>query len=307
MAIGGELLAGVSKLTAQPLGVVQAFFKGYDLGQTVEEATLVPDTNTKDIMYQQQGTKAADHVQTGEDYIVNLTFGEIKTSLLKLLKFGVLSTNVLPSEDHGDVSRKLYQSMRDNFAGALKVAECTAEGVPSEDEEDILNFYEAIPIVDGNLINWGADTQRNLKVAFRIKFHKFATGESATKSGSFGYWGDPTLEDLPPVTWPNVEAPTLLTAVVNSATELLATFDQNIAFQSAFAAANYIVDVEGEFSAPTNGVISGAGLTLTFGASTFTAGDVVKLSIGDVALQDTAGTPNKYDGISGFLCTNTLS
>lgn len=306
MGNGGELLAGVSKLTAEPLGVVQVFFKGYDLGKTTEEASLVPDTNMKDIMFQQDGTKASDHVITGEDYILNATFGVIKTSLLKLLKYGIASENVLPTEDNGDINRSLYQSLRDNFAGVLKVAACTANGVPSEEEEDILNFYEAIPIIDGNLINWGADTQRGLKVAFHIKWHKFSTGESSTKQGSFGYWGDPTQEDLPAVVWPDVEAPSILTAVAVSATSLEVNFNENIAFQTAFAAGHYIVDVDGEFKAPTNGVISSAKLTLTFAAATFSAGDDVLLSIGDLALQDTAGTPNKYGGVSGFVCTNTI-
>lgn len=309
MGLGGEIIAGNSKLTAQPLGVVKGAFAGYDLGKTVEEATLMPESDVKDIFYQQDGTKGADHVITGEDYAVKLVFGEIKTKLLTLMKFGVTSLNELTTDDHGVVGRELYQSMRDNFAGVLKLAAVSGNGVPSDDEEDIMFFYEAIPIVDGPLINWGADTQRNLTVIFRIKYHEFATGESSTHEGSFGYWGDPTSEDLPAATWPDVEAPTIATAIATAATTLVITFDENIAFQppgSAFDASHYMADVDGEFNPPTAGVIATTALTLTFAAATFAAGDVIKLSISSVALQDTDATPNEYPGVSNYLCTNSV-
>ena len=107
--IGGELLTGNSKLTAEPLGVVQMAYKGYDLGKTTAETTLSPDSDIKDIMYQQEGTKAADHVKTGEDWILKAVFGEIKTSLLVLMIYGLESENLSPSNDYGDINRQLYQ------------------------------------------------------------------------------------------------------------------------------------------------------------------------------------------------------
>ena len=68
--IGGTLFTGNSKLWEGPLGVIQMGFKGYDLGKTGADTTLTPDQDIKDIMYQQDGTKAADHVRTGQEMLL---------------------------------------------------------------------------------------------------------------------------------------------------------------------------------------------------------------------------------------------
>jgi len=306
MSLGGLLLVGNSKLVAEPLGVVQLAFGGYDLGKTVEEATLSPDSDIKDIMYQQDGTKAADHVITGEDWVLKTVFGEISTKLLALLKYGIETLNDSTSDDHGLFGRQQYKSMRDNFADVLKVAAVSGDGIPSELEEDTMFFYEAIPIIDGTLINWGADSQRNLTVNFKIKWHKFATGESGTHEGAYGYWGDPAEEDVPAAVWPDVAAPVIVTAIATAAITLEVTFNENIAFQTAFDAAHYIADVDGAYSAPTAGVIATTKLTLTFAAATFAPGDVIHLSISAIALEDTDATPNEYPGVAAQLVTNSV-
>lgn len=304
--LGGAVFQGNSKLFLGPLGVVQVGFKGYDLGKTTADTNLTPDQDVKDIMYQQDGTKAADHVRTGIDYVLSVTFGEIKTGLLALLMAGVSSENESALDDSGTISRSIYASMRDNEAGPLKVAAVDENGEPLDDLEHILNFYEAIPIVSGELINWGADTQRNFPVEFRIKWHKFGTGESSTKLGAFGYWGDPTTEDVPAITWPDVAGPMFVSAVASSATLLTVTFNENIAFQTAFQADQWLAKVEGDFVAPTGGVITLKEIALTFPASTFTAGDVISIYMGPNELQDTAATPNLADAFDNQPVLNSV-
>lgn len=306
MSVGGALFSGSSKLFEGPLGVVKIGFKGYDLGKTIADSNLSPDQDIKDIMYQQDGTKAADHVRTGIEFILSATFGEIKTGLLKELMSGITTKNITPTEDSGTIGRSIYQSMRDNEAGPLKIVAVNEDGVASEEVEDIIMCYEAIPIIEGELVNWGADTQRNFALQFRIKFHEFASGESSTKVGAFGYWGDPTIEDVPPVAWPDVEAPILLTANASADVTLDVVFNENIAFQTAFDALHWLVRVNGEYIAATAGVITTVAIALTFGASTFAASDEILLYISDLALEDTESTPNAYDGIDGFICTDSI-
>ena len=291
-----------SKLLLGPLGVCKIFFKGWDLGKTTADTELTPDQDIKDILYQQDGTKAADHVRTGQDMMLTCTFGEIKTSLLSLLMAGLTSE----SEDSATNGRSIYQSMRDTEAGPLKIKAVDENGIKSDDLEDVLNYYEAIPIVSAALINWGADSQRNFQMEFRIKWHLFSVGESATKVGAFGYMGDPTTEDVPALVWPDVAAPVISTATVTLATEIQVVFDENIAFQSSFQAGHYIADIDGVLVAPTAGAIATNTLTLTFPAATFTSGDVVKLTITSIALQDTETSPNTFGGVEGRAVTNSL-
>jgi len=306
MSVGGALFSGNSKLFEGPLGVVKIGFKGYDLGKTMADSNLSPDQDVKDILYQQDGTKPSDHVRTGIEYILSCTLGEIKTGLLILLMSGLTTENTTETEDSGTIGRSIYQSMRDQEAGVLKVVSVDANGVASEEVEDRIMFYEAIPIIDGELVNWGADTQRNLPVQFRIKFHVFATGESSAKVGAFGYWGDPTIEDVPVAVYPDVEAPNLVTGDASADTTLDLTFNENIAFQTSFDTGHYMASVNGTFVAPSSGSITTTELSLTFPASTFSHGDEIKISISDVALQDTESTPNKYPGVEGFICTDSI-
>ena len=307
MGLGGAVFSGNSKLFEGPLGVVQVGFKGYDLGKTVADSNLVPDQDIKDILYQQEGTKAGDHVRTGIDLMLNVTFGEISTGLLTLLMSGVSTQNTDPTEDTGTIDRVIYESMRDNEAGVLRIAAVDVNGFPLEDVENLINFYEAIPIVEGDLVNWGADTQRNFPVVFKIKWHEFSAGESATKDGAFGYWGAAATEDVPAIVWPDLEAPQIISADADLATQMVITFNENIAYITAFDAEHYIVKVEGLFSPPTAEVgIVGAVLTLTFAAATFASGNDIRLSISELALEDTATPANEMPALDDFVCTDSV-
>ena len=200
--LGKSLDSFGSKLFNDPLKVVQLGFKGYDLGLTTEATTLKPDLDIKGIMYQQRGTKADDHVVTGADWLLTATFGEIKTSLLTVIAPYLVASSGSVGNDSGHIKSDLYESMKDTVAGTLRVA-AVQDQVPSEEIQDLLNFYIAIPIINADLINWGADVQRNLPVEFRIKNRVFTPAESATVKSAHGYWGDPTAEDLPAADWPD--------------------------------------------------------------------------------------------------------
>lgn len=309
-ALGGALFEGNSKLFVGPLGVVQIGFKGYDCGKTTADSKIVPDQDIKDINYQQDGTKASDHVRTGIDYMLEVTFGEIKTGLLALLMKGVSTSNSSTSDDTGRIDRSLYQSMREEEGGGVKIAAVDENGLASESLPDIMAFYEGIPIVNGDLVNWGADTQRNFPVQFRLKWHEFSAGESTAHSGGFGYWGDPTSEDVPALSiteYPDYNAPVIVSAIAVSATSLEITFDEDIAFQAAYAITDYVAKVEGDgFVLSSAGVITTTKLTLTFPAATFDAADIITISITEIALEDTAAVANAFAGVDGYPCTETI-
>lgn len=304
--IGGALFEGNSKLWSGPLGVVKVGFEGYDLGLTTADATLTPDQDVKDIIYQQEGTKPADHVRTGIEYILAAVFGEIKTGLLVQLMAGVSTANTSALDDDGTIDRNIYQSMLATEAGGLRVIAVDENGVASELDVDILQFYDVIPVIDGELVQWGADTQRNLPVNFRIKWHRFGSGESVGKSGAFGYWGDPVAEDVPAITWPDVEAPGLVTATALTATTLALVFDENIAFQTAFVIGHYITKINGVYTDALSGIIATTTLTITYGASTFSSGDVIEISVSELSLEDTVATPNTYEGVDAQAVTNSV-
>ncbi len=312
MPIGGVLYEGGSKLFSGPLGIVQIAFEGYDLGKTTADTTLVPDQDIKDIMYQQDGSKPADHVRTGQEYVLNATFGEIKTGLLKLLMAGITSVED-SGEDSAILEREMFGSMRTDEAGPLKVASVDENGLPSSDLEDILNFYEVIPIIAADLINWGADTQRNLPVEFRIKWYEFPAAPGSLL-GAFGYVGDPSIEteayDIANI-WPNVAGPIIVSAEAIDATDLELIFNESLVFAggAVFAAADYMVKVykaveDIEFLVPASGVIATVKLTLTFAASTFETGDVVAFYMTGDALED--AVPNAADALDAYPVTNDL-
>jgi len=307
MAFGGAAFTGNSKLFIGPLGVVQVGFKGYDLGKTTADTTLVPDQDIKDINYQQDGTKPADYVKTGIQYILNAVFGEISTGLVKLLMGGIESSEPA-ADDGGVISRSVFKSMLNNEAGVLRVAAIDEHGVPLADYEHILNFYHVIPIISGDLINWGVDTQRNLPVEFRIKYHTFTVGElgdlDRSDGGAFGYWGDPDVEDVTPIVWPDVEGPRIVSAICDDATSLFVTFHEVIAFQNGFEAVHYNLKLNGDYEAPTGAaVIEGNGnvtLDITITGPFTGPTDVVEISISEDALEDAAA--NAFAGVDSFPC-----
>ena len=312
MGIGGAIFEGNSKLFSGPLGVVRIGFDGYDLGKTMADSVLTPDQDIKDIMYQQDGTKPADHVRTGMEYLLDVTFGEIKTGLLTLLMAGI-SAGSDSGDDDGVIDRSLFQSMLDNEAKALRIAACDVDGLALAETENILNWYHAIPIIPGELINWGVDTQRNLPVQFRLKYHKFTIVEleslTRTSGGAFGYWGDPAdpAVDCTALDWVDREAPEIVSAICTTVSELTVTFDELIDFfnDGAFNAAHWSAKINGEYSAPTGGVITGAGIALVF-TDEFTADgtDIVFISICDEEIEDESTPPeNVFRGIDSYPCT----
>ncbi len=306
MSIGGALFVGNSKLFTGPLGVVKIGFKGFDCGKTTADSTLVPDQDVKGINYQQDGTKPADYVRTGMEYLLKVTFGKINTGFLKLMMAGIDSDNVDTADDYGSIGRELYQSMLDNEAGGLKVGAVDSDGIESDELEDNFAFYTAIPVVNGDLVNWGADTQRAFAMEFKIKWHKFLAGESATKSGGFGYWGDPTSVDMPAIVYPDLLAPVILTADASAAITLLITFDENIAYQTVDDPLHYVTKVDGEYILPVSGSILTTVLTLTFPAATFSAAADIEISISELALEDTESTANAYAGVDAHPCTDSI-
>ena len=246
--LGADLVAGNSELLDGPLGNAFLAFDGWNLGKTTEDTQLMNDDDVKDILYSQDGTKAADKVTTGSLRILNATFAEIKTSLLKLLVPGITSM-ATPGvgDDSMSFDRFVFKSHRDNRAGALRIYATDENGFALTDDEDVASFYEVVPVVTDTLINWGADTQRNLPVQFFIFYHKFDTPIAGGTLGGFGYMGDPAQEKKPAITWPDRNAPTLVTATASDATTLDLVFDQNIALQSGSDATMIIVNVNGSY------------------------------------------------------------
>jgi len=307
MGLGGVLATGNSKLFEGPLGVVQIFYKGYNLGKTTADSNLTPDQDIKDIVFQQDGTKPADNVRTGIEFILAATFGEIKTGLLVEMMKGITSENTDPNSDSGTIGRSIYQSMRNTEAGALKIAAVDGNGIAYESDENIMCWYEAIPIIEGDLMNWGADSQRNFPVSFKLKFHIFKAGESSSKFGAFGYWGDPIEEDVPAVDWPDVQAPTIVSSAVASTTVITSVFNKDVVFQGgSFGSGTAMADVDGVMKLAASASISGKTLTLNFSGGTFSSGNIVKLSISDKCIQDTETVPNECEGVYNYLTNNPL-
>jgi len=146
-----------------PLGVVQLEYNNLDLGQTMEDTTIEPDQDIKDIMYQQQGTKPADYVRTGILYLVRCKLGEISTDKLAQVQSGI---TVSGGGNAIKIGRELYLSMKENEAYILKIKRVDSEGAITTDDDQIIVFYKAISIVTGT-IDYGADTQRGLEIEFR--------------------------------------------------------------------------------------------------------------------------------------------
>lgn len=304
MSFGKDLTAFGSDLFKDPLKVVQLGFKGYDLGLTTDTTTLKPELDIKDIMYQQKGTKAYDHVITGADWLLTATFGEIKTELLTVLCPYLVASGGSSGADSGHVKAEMYKSMLDNYAGVLKVAPI-ADQVPSEEVENTMFFYIVIPLINSDLINWGADVQRNLQVEFRIKPKTMTTAESSTVTVSHGYWGDPTVEDLPAADWPDLDAPQAESAVVNSATEIAVTFNEDVTEISGVTTIEQVVvKVNNSFVVPTASSYSSAVLTLTLPADSIVSGDIVSVYISAGTMEDADSNAN--EDVEDLTVTNSL-
>jgi len=167
--IGNNIMEGA-------LGVVDITFNGVEMGRTTADTELVPEEDNKDINFQQEGTKPADKIPTGLNYLLNCTFGEITNARLALLQRGItLSGNGKSAK----LGREIYVSRFDN-AQALIVTRVDSEGDKSADPYMILTFWKASPEVTAG-IPWGADTQRSVQVTFYIFYD--STNEA------YGYYG----------------------------------------------------------------------------------------------------------------------
>lgn len=169
-----------------PLGVVQLEFNNVDLGKTMEDTTIEPDQDIKDILYQQDGTKAADKVRTGIVFIVRCKIAEITTARYKEVMSGI---TVSGDGNAVKIGRELYRSMKTYEAKVLKVQRVDSEGSVTTNDDHIIVFYKAIPIVTGT-IDWGADTQRGLEIEFHCMWDE--TEEA------FGYSGKASSVGLNP-------------------------------------------------------------------------------------------------------------
>ena len=307
--LGAILIPGNSGLLVGPLGNVLMGYNGYMLGLTTEDTSLANQEDVKDILYSQEGTQPSDHVTTGKLLVVNGAFAEISTALLKLIVpgFNSLSTPGV-GDDSATIGRFIYTSHRQNRAKALRLYATNSGGNALLDDESVLNCYEAIFLITDTILNWGADTQRNVAFQCIIYYHKFGVDQVlGGPSGAFGYYGDPSQEKVPATTWPDVAAPLLLTAEATAATSLDLTFDEAIATQVGATADMIVCKVNGEFvNATVIGVPVGAVSTLTFPAASFANGDVIEISISALAFQDLEVTPNLFIGVDGQTVINSV-
>lgn len=167
--IGNNIMEGA-------LGVVDIDFNNVYMGRTTADTEIVPEEDNKDINYQQDGTKPADKIPTGLNYLINCTFGEITNARLALLQRGITLSGGGQSAKLG---REQYISRRDN-AKELVLTRVDSEGVKSVDPYHKMTLWNASPEVTGG-IAWGADTQRSVPVTFYIFY-------DSTNEG-YGYYG----------------------------------------------------------------------------------------------------------------------
>lgn len=295
MSLGKTIDSYGSKLFDNPLGVVQIGFAGYNLGLTNADTILKPDIDIKDIMAQQKGTKAYDHTVTGCDWMLTATFTEIKTVLLTTIAPYLVGSSGSVGSDSGHFKADLYTSLKDTIAGALRVS-AVVDQVPSLDIENLMNFYTVIPKIEGDLINWGADSQRNLPVSFMIKPRIITSAESTALANKaiHGYWGDPTNEDLPAATWPDLEAPYIASGNVASATSVVLTANENITeIAGVTSTEQIIVKVDGIYVVPTAAVYATNTLTLTLPAASIATTQVVLVSISATTFEDADSNANE--------------
>ena len=309
-ASGKAIVPGNSQLLAGPLGNGYIAFDGWNLGLTTEDTNLEFDKDIKDILYSQRGTKPSDHVETGKLMVLNATFGEVSTSLLKLIDYAFISnaSDDGTGDDSGVFIDYMYKSLRENKAKVLRFIAADANGEPLTQDYNIKNFYEAVPIIESTYLNWGADTQRNVPVRFMIYSKIFGTEQiSGGPYKAFGYYGDPATNKVPAVVWPDLAGPQVQSAEATTATNVDVVFDENLALQGGSYTGGIIVKVNGAYVVPTGASVSTVTLSVTLPASSISAGDDVEISISDTVLEDTESTPNDFAGIDNYAVTNSVT
>lgn len=169
-----------------PLGVTQLEFDNLDMGKTMEDTEVERDEDIKDIFYQQEGTKPSDYVRTGLIYLVRTKLAEISTD--KLLK---VMPDITLSGDGNSIGlgRELYRSMKTYEAKVLKIKRVDSEAAITSNDDYIITFYKAIPIVTSPIV-WGADTQRGVSIEWRCLWDE--------TEGAYGYSGEASSVGLNP-------------------------------------------------------------------------------------------------------------
>jgi len=306
---GKNIISNGTGLLLGPLGQCKIGFKGWDLGKTTEETILSKEEDRLDVLYQQNGSKPADHVSTGTNYLLAATFGEISTQLLKQL---IYSFNSQASEDgSGDDSGTFgvdqFCSLRDNHAGPIRIAPLDCDGQELTDLEDILNYYDVLAMVDENLINWSVDTQRNIPVSFYIYLKEFGDDQvGGGPAAAFGYYGDPSVELVPATDWPDLEGPQITSAIASSATQIDLIFNETVALVGGSYTAGIIVKVNDDWVAPTTVIVATNTSTITLPAASISSGDIVEISISDNVYEDTESTPNIMEEVNNLVVTNSV-
>lgn len=288
MPVPGINLNSNSPLFEYPLGQCLVYYKGYLLGKTTSDTIVKVDRDIKEILFSQDGTKASDWVCTGELYSMDLTLGETTDELIAILDKSWVSDN------NGNMllSRDLYESYKQNRSGGLKLIKVDGNGQPIDGDTYVFNFYEAIPVVNGEIMQFGADTQKNFQITFNFGFKIFTPGESSTHYGGYGYIGDPIELDCPELLWPPIPQSAEASGATGVSEELDIVFDKDVEFQGGSYTANsisvFVNGVENQIAANTT--ISTTTVTVDLNAEGITVapGDEVKVTINDNCLQDTA-------------------
>lgn len=306
----GIPFSGNSPLFEYPLGQCLLYFNGFLLGKTTSDTILKVDRDIKDIMYSQDGTKASDWVNTGELYSIEVTFGETNEELISQMDESWVIDNV----GNALLGRNLYESYRQNRAKELKLVKVDGNGAPIAGDTYTFNFYEAIPVVNGEIMQFGADTQKNLPVVFNFGYKKFLPGESTIHNGGYGYIGDATVLDVPAIEWPPIPQSSEVTGIGATAGSLDVVFDRNIEFPTgAYVTLLMEVTIDGTTTAlvtPANVTIA----TTTITADLATAAENLPISPGQtvtvniLALCIQGESDNKaFPYVTKFPVTNSVT
>lgn len=269
----GIPIAGNSPLFEYPLGQCLLYFSGFLLGKTTDDTILKLDRDIKDIMFSQTGTKAVDWVCTGELYSVEATMGETTEELISILDKSWVVDNV----GNAFLKKDLYESYLANRAAELKIVKVDGNGTPISGDTYTFNFYQAVPIVNGDIMQFGADSQKGLKLLINITSREFTAGESSTYSGGYGYIGDPTVLDVPAIEWPPIPQTATVTGLAG--TDLDIVFDRDIEFPTGSYVASLIeVIVNGSINViAANTIIATTTLTIDISAT----GENISINPGD--------------------------
>jgi hypothetical protein len=160
-------------------------------------------------------------------------------------------------------------------------------------------------MVDEDLINWGADTQRNLAVTFYIYYSEFGANQiGGGPAGAFGYYGDPSVELVPATAWPDLTSVVLLTSDASLATQIDLVFDSTVVLQGGSYAGGIIVKVNDDYVVPTTVIVGTTDSTVTLPAASIANGDTVEISISGGVYEDASA--NAYAGVNNFVTTNSV-